>query len=121
VIEREGKFNKFLKYVEQITFSGKYASKIGQPVLYVTERAVFELEDGGLTLKEIAPGVDLERDILAHMEFTPRIAADLKLMPAELFCEKWGGLRQFVQSKSEAVINATTNEADTLVCAEQGA
>ena len=90
-IRRDGGHSKFLEQVEQITFSGAYAVRIGQPVLYVTERAVFRLDADGLELVEIAPGVDLERDILAHMRFRPRIR-DLTLMDAELFQPVWGKL-----------------------------
>lgn len=84
-IEQDGKFNKFLNTVEQITFSGEYAASIGQPVLYITERAVFSLSEEGLILEEIAPGVDLEKDILAHMDFKPLISEGLKLMDANIF------------------------------------
>ena len=66
-----------------------------QPVLYVTERCVFRLADaGGLELIEIAPGIDLERDILAQMDFTPAIGPDLKLMEASLFAEATMNLRE---------------------------
>ena len=84
-IIQEGQIKKFVGDVDQITFSGKYACQTGQPVLYVTERAVFRLENGGMTLTEIAPGIDLERDILAHMDFRPEIAADLKTMDPSIF------------------------------------
>ncbi len=84
-ILNEGKAKKFLEQVEQITFSGQYAQKVKQPVMYITERAVFELTAAGMTLIEIAPGVDLEQDILAHMEFKPIIASDLKLMDERIF------------------------------------
>ena len=91
VIVQEGKKDKFVKAVEQITFSGEYAQSVGQPVLYVTERAVFKLTPEGVELTEIAPGVDLEKDILAHMGFKP-IIKDVKLMDERLFREEKMGL-----------------------------
>ncbi|MGD0100709.1 MAG: CoA-transferase [Acidobacteriota bacterium] len=100
-ILQEGNQLKFIDRVEQITFSGKYAAKSNKPILYVTERAVFKLIDGELTLIEIAPGIDLEKDILAHMEFKPRIAADLKLMPQEIFYPEWGKLKQHIEAKRQ--------------------
>jgi propionate CoA-transferase len=72
-IVQEGSQMKFLDQVEQITFSGKYAIKMDQEVLYVTERAVLQLTSQGLELLEYAPGIDIERDILAHMQFRPII------------------------------------------------
>ena len=90
-IVQEGKIKKFLKHVEQVTFAGKY-TKPGQEVTYVTERCVMKLIDGKMTVTEIAPGIDLEKDILAHMDFAPAVAADLKLMDPGMFCEKWGNL-----------------------------
>lgn len=84
-IIREGSEKKFRKTVGQVTFSGSYAAKNGQKILYITERAVFELKDGGLMLTEIAPGIDLEKDILAQMDFKPRISPRLKLMDERIF------------------------------------
>jgi propionate CoA-transferase len=98
-ILQEGNHKKFLDHVEQITFSGKYAAKSKKPILYVTERAVFKLMDGEVTLTEIAPGIDLEKDILAHMDFKPRIASDLKSMPAEIFYPEWGKLKKHIEAK----------------------
>ncbi len=84
-IAQEGRVKKFIKKVEQITFSGQFAREHGLKVFFVTERAVFTIAPKGLTLIEIAPGVDLHKDILAHMEFTPNIADNLKTMDARIF------------------------------------
>ena len=71
---------RFVRRLQQCTFSGAYARSRGQQVHYVTERAVFRLTDDGLLLTEIAPGVDLERDVLAHMDLAPDVAPDLREM-----------------------------------------
>ena len=92
VITQEGAKKKFVKQVEQITFSGDYANKVHQPVLYITERAVFELRPEGVTLIEIAPGIDLQTQVLDQMEFMPKIADDLKLMDERIFHEGLMGL-----------------------------
>ncbi len=98
-IAREGGARKFVREVEHRTFSGAEAVRRGQRVLYVTERAVFRLvpqgdgAGGELELCEIAPGIDLQRDVLAYMAFQPRIAADLKTMDARLFRAEPLGLR----------------------------
>ena len=85
VILQEGKISKLIQDVEHLTFSGNYARKKGQKVLYVTERAVFRLGEQGLVLEEIAPGIDLQKDILALMDFTPIISESLKTMDSKLF------------------------------------
>ena len=72
-ILQEGRARKFVKNVEQITFSGTYAAQKSQPVIYVTERCVFQLTPGGLELIEVAPGIDIDKNILAHMDFKPII------------------------------------------------
>jgi propionate CoA-transferase len=84
---------KFLDCVEQRTFSGSYAASAGQPVLYVTERCVFRLTQAGLQLIEIAPGIDLERDVLAHVGFTPIIDGEPKLMDTRIFRDEPMGLK----------------------------
>ncbi len=91
-IEQEGAHRKFLTDVEHLTFSGAYARRHGHKVLYITERAVFEMGEDSLVLTEIAPGIDLETDILAQMDFVPTISSDLKLMDARLFREEPMGL-----------------------------
>jgi propionate CoA-transferase len=72
-VVKPGKIRKFVKAVERITFSAEYARRHGQQVLYVTERCVFQLEPEGLRLIEVAPGIEIERDILPFMEFRPTI------------------------------------------------
>ena len=84
---------KFVARVEHRTFSGREAFRRGQPVLYVTERCVFRLHERGLELTEIAPGLDLERDVLAHMGFRPVIERDPTLMDGALFDAAPMGLR----------------------------
>jgi len=93
-IVQEGKHRKFVEAVEHVTFSGEYAAFKGQHVVYVTERAVFELSEGQLVLTEIAPGIDLERDVLAHMEFRPRVPPQVREMDARVFHEGLMGLTQ---------------------------
>jgi propionate CoA-transferase len=84
-IDNEGKVNKFVKQVEHVTFSGDYAASKNQPVLYITERCVFRLTGNGMELVEIAPGVDLEKDILCHMDFKPIVKATPDLMDGRIF------------------------------------
>jgi propionate CoA-transferase len=105
-ITTEGRAKKYVKSVEQVTFSGAYATKTKQPVLYITERAVFELLDGHLTLIEVAPGIDVQKDVLAHMDFVPQMAAKIELMPAEIFKPKWGGLKTLLESKIKPAVRA---------------
>ncbi len=83
-IIKEGAVRKFLAAVEQISFSAKRAQRVGQHVLYVTERAVFRLTDQGLELIEVAPGIDIKSQILALMDFEPIIKTP-KQMPAHCF------------------------------------
>src|SRR5208282_4827513 len=92
-IEQEGREHKFIDQVEQKTFSGRYAARNKLPVLYVTERCVFKLREEGLELIEIAPGIDLERDILALMAFKPIIDKEPQLMDSRIFQPQPMGLK----------------------------
>ena len=90
-IVQEGRAKKFVAAVEQITFSGAYAAERAQPVLYVTERCVFRRAPDGVELIEVAPGIDIERDILAHMAFQP-IVGTPDLMDLRIFRDTVMGL-----------------------------
>jgi len=92
-IREEGKYPKFVEAVGQITFAGRLAAEAEKDVLYVTERCVFRLAREGLELIEIAPGVDLERDILARMPFAP-VVGEPREMEAALFRPEPLGLRE---------------------------
>ena len=80
-IVEEGRSRKFVEQVGQVTFSGNYAKQRHQPVIYVTERCVFQLTPDGLELIEVAPGIDIERDILPHMDFKPLITKPIEMNP----------------------------------------
>ncbi len=84
-ILREGTNKKLVASVGQVTFSGRYAGSVGQKVLYITERAVFRLGPDGVELVEIAPGIDLKRDILSRMDFAPSLSPDMKTMKEGYF------------------------------------
>ena len=94
----QGTIRKFVNQVQQITFNGKRAIETGKRVVFITERCVFELRENGLTLTEIAPGINMERDIFAQMDYRPNIADDLKEMPKELFNEGLMGLKEMWDS-----------------------
>ena len=92
-IIQEGSVRKFVPSVDHITFSGDYARKQGQHVYYITERAVFEMKEDGIHLTEIAPGIDLQKDVLDQMGFTP-IMKDIKVMPEFIFKDELMGLKE---------------------------
>jgi propionate CoA-transferase len=87
-IVNEGSLGKFVPAVREISFNGRLARERGQQVRYITERAVLALDDDGLVLTEVAPGIDVERDVLGQMGFRPRIAEDLRTMDPRLY---WTG------------------------------
>lgn len=84
-IVREGSLPKFVPRVREVSFNGNLALERGQRIRYITDRAVFELAEDGLVLTEVAPGVDLEHDVLGRMGFRPRIAGDLATMDRRLY------------------------------------
>lgn len=101
----EGRIMKFKKDVQQVTFSAEQALENGQTILYITERAVFQLTTSGLELIEIAPGINLERDVLAQMEFTPIVSKNLKVMDNSLFQEERFGLKDMILQKEEKILS----------------
>jgi len=93
-IETEGTLRKFVESVDEVSFSGAMANRRGQRVHYITERAVFELGDGQVTLVEIADGLDPETDVIAHMGFVPQISNDLTIMDGRVFADGVMGLAE---------------------------
>ena len=93
ILEKEGGGIKFVQEVEHRTFSGEQSIKAKQEVIYITERCVFRLEEKGITLIEIAPGIDLKEDILSQMDFVPVISKDLAVMDERIFNDAPMGLR----------------------------
>lgn len=86
-ILKEGKVKKFINNLDHVTYNGIYESSKGKNALIITERAVFKATKDGLTLIEIAPGIDLEKDILQQMEFEPIVPKNIKLMDCRIFTE----------------------------------
>jgi len=103
-IVQEGRNQKFVAELEQISYNGPYGRERGQDVVYVTERAVFRGGDDGLDLIEIAPGADLERDVLAHMAFRPRISPALCEMDGRLFREQPMGLHDEIHRRDRRAV-----------------
>lgn len=96
IILQEGAEKKFVNHINQITFSGPHAVEINQNVLYITDRCVFKLTDKGLKLTEVAPGIDIESQILAYMDFKPIIEDDVKEMDPRIFQEGLVGLKDII-------------------------
>ncbi|MBN6851163.1 propionate CoA-transferase [Staphylococcus saprophyticus] len=97
-VEAQGRATKFVDKVGSMDFNAENAIKFNQEVYFVTERAVFELTHKGLKLIEIAPGLDLEQDILANMAFRPILSDDIKLTQSDIYQAHWGGLAQAIKS-----------------------
>jgi propionate CoA-transferase len=110
-IAREGNEKKFVGKVQQVTYSGALAAQNGQRALYITERAVFRRNEAGrLELIEIAPGVDLERDILAQMQFRPDVSPALKEMDARIFRPEPMGLAALIAAKARPIRSKRLNQ-----------
>lgn len=92
-IIQEGREKKFIDKVEHITFSGEYAIKTNQPVMYITERAVFELRKDGVYLLEVAPGIDIKTQVIDLMGFEPKIDGKVKIMDLRIFNDTVMGLK----------------------------
>lgn len=99
IIVQEGKKKKFVPKVQQISFSGNYARKHNQNVKYITERAVLELLQEGLTVTEIAPGIDLQTQVLDQMGFKPLVAENLKIMDERIFIDAPMGIKDEILAK----------------------
>jgi propionate CoA-transferase len=109
-ILQEGRFPKFVEQLDQVSYNGELAAEYGQEVLFLTERAVFGHGAQGLILLEIAPEIDIERDILAHMGFRPQVATDLKTMDARLFKPQPMGLAVDILARPRLNIPARLRE-----------
>ena len=114
VIKEEGRFRKFVDQVNHITFSGSYGAKSKRKILYITERCVFELGTKGPELVEIAPGLDLQKDILDHMDFRPVIREPLKQMDRRIFHPDKMGLKDDLLNISVEDRITFDHESDTL-------
>lgn len=101
-IVQEGQVRKFVSQVQQISFNGQRAMGQGQEVMIVTERAVLVLTPTGWELREIAPGIDWNRDVLSQMAFVPRVAEPLRRMDPQIFREALLGLREHMNLSREA-------------------
>ena len=98
----EGSLPKFVPEVREISFNGTLARERGQQVRYITDRAVFELADDGLVLIEVAPGIDVERDVLSQMGFRPRVAADLRTTDRRVYAAGPMGLAEDFAARAAA-------------------
>jgi propionate CoA-transferase len=101
-IVKEGRHKKFVSRIEHVSYSAPFAVKEGRTSVFITERAVFRTVDGALELIEIAPGIDLEKDVLQHMDFRPRVAPDLERMDKRLFMPAVMNLRADIGPKAQS-------------------
>ena len=94
VIDAEGSTPRAVSDIQGVCFNGRRMRSQGKTVHYVTERAVFRLTDDGIELCEVAPGVDIDRDVLGQMAFVPKLASDLRTMDERIFRPGVMGLRR---------------------------
>ena len=99
-VEQEGQTQKFVSNVSNIDFNADYAKSLQQEIYYVTERAVFQLTQDGLMLIEIAPGLDIERDVIAQMGFRPLVSKNLKTTDTSIYHHVWGALLDRIQTEA---------------------
>ncbi|HET6520545.1 MAG TPA: hypothetical protein VFG47_12115, partial [Geminicoccaceae bacterium] len=118
-IAREGRHGKFVADVQQLSYNGAFAAERGQETVYVTERAVFRRGGDGLELIEVAPGIDLERDVFAHMGFRPAVASDLREMDARLFLPERMGLADDIAGRPARQTSPRLAELDALLAEER--
>jgi acyl CoA:acetate/3-ketoacid CoA transferase len=102
VIEKEGKIKKLVNDVEHVTFSGRRAVEQGQDVTYITERCVMKLTPAGLMLTEIAPGIDVQRDVMSQSDFALIVSDNLIEMPRNIFLPELIGLQLPVKERRHA-------------------
>lgn len=110
VLEHDGATLKFLEKVEHVTYSGATALQFNQPALYITERAVFKLTSEGMKLMEIAPGVDLQKDILEKMAFMPIIEGQPALMDARIYGDCPMNLKEEMDCRTKTGVNALAGQ-----------
>jgi propionate CoA-transferase len=118
-IVREGSLAKFVPQVRQVSFNAGLARERGQQVRYITDRAVFALADDGLVLTEVAPGIDVERDVLGRMGFRPRVAEDLAAMDRRLYSTGPMGLA--ADFAARAAVGPSSKTAASLAAAPASA
>jgi propionate CoA-transferase len=120
-IRRDGSVGKLVSHVEQVSYSGLIGRDSGQEVLYITERCVLRWNLDRLEIAEVAPGIDLDRDVLAQMGFAPRIAADLRTMDPRIFREDPMGLTADLAGRASPVRSYRLRELDQLEDETSGA
>ena len=111
----EGRTRRFVPAIEQICYNASFAEQQGRTAVFVTERAVFRAVDGALEPIEIAPSVDLERDVVSHMAARPRVSANLQIMDRRLFAPEPMGLLGDMHRKQEAGASARTRRLQAII------